>query len=135
VAGVGPPDAARVIGFTQDPADKSRSILYGVDVESGEVGFRKTIPFPLAVRIGSNQKERFDYRLGPDGCVWTFIDEVLVRIRPENARVEILGAVRFKGWNRSGGGGRIAFSGRDIYLSNHRPLRRIRNILSARSNR
>jgi len=139
VVGVG---GARVIGWTVNPEDAkiveargrkrtiyASSILYGVEVETGEVAFRKIIPFPLPVKIGSNQKERFDFRLGPDGNVWTFIDDVLVRIHPEDARVEVLGATRFSNWNKPDGGGRMAFSGRDIYLAGHRPLRRIRSIV------
>ena len=142
VVGVGP---ERVIGWTVNPDDAKEveqggrkrtvygsSILYGADVATGEVAWRKILPYPLPVGIGSNQKERFDFRLGPDSAVWTFIDDVLVRIEPANARIDVLGATRFTNWNKPHGGGRIAFSGRDIYLSNHRPLRRIPNIVPER---
>ena len=121
----------RVIGLTQDGANDDQSILYGVDVEKGEVAFRRTLSFKLDVRIGSNQKERWDYRLGPDGCIWTFINQVLVRIHPEDARVEVLGEMRFTNWHNAKGPGRIAFSGRDIYLAGYQQLRRVKGIVPA----
>jgi len=49
-----------------------------------------------------------------------------IRVGREPA-VATLGATRFANWSKPHGGGRIAFSGRDIYLPNHRPLRRARN--------
>jgi len=126
VAGVG---GARVLGLTQSGEKEDESILYGVDVETGQVAFRKAIPFALDVKIGSNQQEGFDYRLGPDGCVWTFIHERLVRIHPADARIEVLGNAEFRNWDSGMGGGRIAFVGRDIYLSRYFCPRRIRNIV------
>ena len=115
IVGVGGP---RVLAMTVDPEDAKGSLLYGVDVKSGEVAFRKKIPYPLGVRIGSNQKERFDYRLGPEGKVWTFIGGALVRIDPKDASIDVVGKVK--------GGGRIAFSGPCIYLSGSTELRRVR---------
>lgn len=109
---------ARALGWTEDPTDENASILYGVDVAAGEVAFRRTIPFRLPVRIGSNQREAFDYRFGPDRKVWTFIGGALVRIEPSDASIEVVGKV-----TRAG---RIAFSGGDIYLSGSDHLRRIR---------
>jgi len=117
VVGVG----SRVIGWTENPADKKSSILYAVDVGENDRVTRKVLPLPLPVRIGSNQKEPFDFRLGPDGKVWTFMRNVVVRIAPQDLTIEPVGRV-----NR---GGRIAFSGGDVYLSGSPVLRRIRNIV------
>jgi len=116
VVGVG----SRVIGWTENPADKNSSVLYAVDIDRNDRVTRKVLPVPLPVRIGSNQKEPFDFRLGPDGKVWTFMQNVLVRIAPEDLSVEPVGRV-----DR---GGRIAFSGKDIYLSGSTALRRIRGV-------
>ncbi len=118
VVGVG---GSRVLGWTEDPADATSSILYGLDAASGEVAFRKTLPVPLPVRIGSNQKERFDFRLGPDGKVWTFLGDTLVRIEPKDASIEAIGKLR--------PGGRLAFAGRDLYLAGTEHLRRVRGIV------
>ena len=117
VVGVG---GGRVIGWTNDPEDAKRSVLYGVDVAERKVFWRKTLPHALPVQIGSNQKEPFDFRLGPDGRVWTFIAGRLVRIDPADASIAVLGRV-----DR---GGRLAFAGGDVYLAGTTALRRIREI-------
>lgn len=113
----------RIIGWTNDPANGRKSILYGVDLERGEVVWKKSLPFKLPVQIGSNQKVPWDFRRGPDGHIWTFMGreaKALVRINPEMATVEGVAHV-----NR---GGRLAFSSSDIYLSGTTYLRRIRNV-------
>jgi len=121
IAAVG---AGRILGWTEDPADAKRSILYGADVRTRRVAFRKTIPFALPIGIGSNQREAWDYRLGPDGCVWTFLPgRVLVRIDPADATVRVVGKVSPPG--------RIAFAGEYIYLSGTTALRRVRIGLGA----
>ena len=114
IVGVG---GSRVLGWTENPTDPKTSILYGVDASAGAVAFRKVLLFPLPVGIGSNQREAFDFRLGPDGHVWTFMGGALVRIRPADATVHIVG--------RPKRAGRLAFSGRDIYLSGTDHLRRL----------
>jgi len=117
IVGVG---GGRVLGWTEDPADPKSSILYGVDAASGEVPLRRKLPFPLPVEIGSNQREAFDYRLGPDGKVWTFLAGALIRIEPKDASIEVVGRVKL--------GGRIAFAAGHIYLSGTEHLRRIRGL-------
>ena len=111
-----------LLGMTADPADAKASILYGVNVATGQVTFRKTIPYPLGVRIGSNQKEPFDFRLGPDGKLWTFLGGALVRINPADARIEVVGKLAR--------GGRMALAGGDLYLAGGDSLRRVRGVLS-----
>jgi len=113
---------SRVLGWTENPAEAGgkSSILYGFDAATGSVEFARTLPWPLPAAIGSNQQEAWDFRLGPDGRVWTFIENRLVRIDPKDAAVEVLGKVPR--------GGRIAFAGNDVYLSGEPALRRIRGI-------
>jgi hypothetical protein len=122
VAGVG---GSRVLGWTVDPAGDAEkpttSILYGVDAATGELAFARTLPVPLPVAIGSNQQEAFDFRPGPDGKVWTFMNNALVRIDPKDASVEVLGKVAR--------GGRLAFAGKDVYLAGSPTLRRIPGLL------
>ncbi len=113
----------RVLGWTVNGEDTQTSVLYGVDAEAGTVGFRTVLPYPLPVGIGSNQQEAFDFRLGPDGKVWTFIDNRLVRIDPKDAGIQVVGRVAK--------GGRLAFSGKDVYLGAGPTLRRITGLLSS----
>ena len=113
----------RVIGWTNDPADGNKSILYGVDVEKGLVAWKTPLPFKLPLKIGSNQKEHWDFRLGPDGRIWTFMGKdakTLVRIDPRTAVVEGVAKVSIAG--------RLAFSLPDVYLSGTTFLRRIRGV-------
>jgi len=119
---------ACVLGWTENPADaKASSILYGVQVESGEVLFRQTIPFALPVSLGGNQGEPFDFRLGPDGRLWTLVNRVLVSIDPQTLKVEVAG--------RLDPPGRFAFAGRDLYLTGDAALRCVRGVLPGRFGR
>jgi hypothetical protein len=76
------------------------------------------LPFPLPVAIGSNQQESWDFRLGPDGHIWTFVDGVLVRIEPRDGTIQVVG--------RPGGPGRLAFAGDRVYLGGTTAVRRIK---------
>ena len=114
----------RVIGWTNDPANPRQSILYGADVEKGEIAWRESVPYKLPVAVGSNQEEPWDFRLGPDGRIWTFMGQagnVLVRIDPQTVKVEGIAKMRR--------GGRLAFSGPDLYFSGTTSLRRIQGIV------
>ena len=118
IAGVGD---GHVIGWTENPEDEKSSILYGYDADAGEVAWRKVIPFPLPIRIGGNQKECFDFRLGPDGKVWTYMGKsVLVTIDPADGRVAPVGQVKR--------GSQIAFSGGNVYVAGTPALRRLRGV-------
>jgi hypothetical protein len=61
---------------------------------------------------------------GPDGFVWTYLKDVLVRIDPKDASVHVVGKIAPVGYP--------TFVGKDLYLSGPEPLRRIRNIVPAR---
>jgi hypothetical protein len=127
IAGPGPivwAGGNRVIGWTQDSTDPQKSILYGVDAEKSEVVWKQPVPYGLPIEIGGNQTEEFDFRLGPDGQIWTFMGEkgsVLVRIDPQTVKIEPVAEV--------GKGGRLAFSGGDVYLSGTTFLRRIKDVV------
>jgi hypothetical protein len=115
IAGVG---GSRLMGMCNDPDDAFGSLLYGVDAASGDVAFRMKLPFPLEWRVRHNDHGggMFDFRLGPDGCVWTFIGGALVRIHPEDARIDVVGNSRV--------GGVLAFSGQDVYMTGDEALRK-----------
>jgi len=109
----------RLIGIADDPETKGAGIIYGVDIRSGEVLFRKTVPYALTFPVGHQSSPISDYRLGPDGWIWTFLGKTLVRIRPADAWVVPVGRVEVTG--------SFAFVGPDLYLSGTEQLRRIRN--------
>ena len=121
--GTGPIVAAggsRVVGWTENPQDAKASILYAVDVRGPKLVYRRDLPFALPVAIGSNQQEAWDFRLGPDGQIWTFVDNVLVRIAPEDGAVTVVG--------RPDRPGPLAFAEGRVYLGGTTAVRRIKEV-------
>jgi len=103
-------------------------MLYGVDILTGEVAFRKPAfsPKPGSWRPRTFQSQHvYSLVRGPDGMVYTFMLRKLVRINPDDVRIEVVGDIG------GGGEGDLAFVGRDLYLSGSQPIRRIRNIVRA----
>lgn len=117
VVGVG---GSLVLGWTENPENPQSSILYLVDVNALRLVYSHILPFPLPVAIGSNQQEPWDFRLGPDGKVWTFIGNVLVNIEPKSGNIKPIGRLSV--------GGPLAFSNGEIYLGGTPSLRRIKRI-------
>lgn len=116
----------RVLGLTSDPAHQDGSILYGVDVTTGEVLFTKRLPSPVSTDAYwphwvDPSYEYHAFAHGPDGSVWTYLKNVLVRIDPKDASVRVVGKVDPVGWP--------TFVGRDVYFSGSEQLRRIRRIV------
>lgn len=123
VKGTGPivsVGGSRIIGWTEDPKNEKASILYEVDVRQRKLLFAEPIPFPLPVVVGSNQQEAWDFRIGPDGWVWTFVGGVMVRVNPDNGEISTIG--------RIAPAGRIAFAEGQVYLGGTTAVRRIRDV-------
>jgi hypothetical protein len=113
----------RLLGETHDPATGDKTgILFGVEVPSGKVLFTKPVPATVPFNWAQGT-DKWDFRLGPDGFVWTFLGNVLVRIDPRDARVYVLGKVD--------PAGEIVFLGRDLYLTGSTQLRRLKGIVPA----
>jgi hypothetical protein len=115
----------RLLGLTSNMQHSDRSILYGVDVTTGEVCFTKDLPSPVSTdahwpRWVDPSYEYNAFVLGPDGFVWTYLKDVLVRIDPKDASVHFVGKIDPVGWP--------TFVGRDLYLSGSEQLRRISKI-------
>ena len=116
----------RLLGLTSDRQDKNRSILYGVDVATGQTLFTKGLPsrsrWTITGRTGwILRTSTTAFERGPDGWVWTWLKDVLVRIDSKDARVQVVGKVDPVGWP--------TFVGKDVYLSGSETLRRIRKIV------
>ena len=110
-----------MLGATADPDVEGGGLLYGVALGTGEVLFRKQVPYDFRFDSGRNRHGTNDYRLGPDGMVWTYVGDVLVRIDPADVRVEVVGKLKPPG--------RIAFAGADIYLAGTTDLRRMKGVV------
>jgi hypothetical protein len=92
----------------------SNTTLYAIDVASGRIVYQWEVPGSVG---GS-------FRTGPDGLIWTFVGDSLVRIRPETGQVLPVAKV-------TSGPGDIGFVGRDVYLAGTESLRRIRGAVPA----
>ncbi len=115
----------RLFALTADREHIDRSILYGVDVPSGQVLFRKMLPSRVSTDVNWPHWVDPSYvyehlPLGPDGFLWTYLQDVLVRIDPTDARVHVVGKIDPVGYP--------TFVGKDVYFSGSEQLRRIRNI-------
>ena len=116
----------RLLGLTSDPEHRDRSILYGVDVDTGQTLFTKALPSPVSIddhwpHWVDPSYEYHAFVRAADGLAWTYLKNVLVRIDPKDARVAVVGRIEPVG--------HPTFVGRDVYLSGPEQLRRIRNIL------
>lgn len=118
----------RLLGLTVDPEHPDGSLLYGVDVATGEMLLRKALPWPVSADAYWPHwvDPSYEYEAlvrGPDGFVWTCLKNVLVRIDPKDASVHVVG--------RMDPPGRPTFVGRDMYFAGPEQLRRIRNVVPA----
>ena len=117
--------SGRLLGLTSDPQHPDRSVLYGVDVAAGEMLFTKDLPSSVSVDNswphGLDPSYEYNAFLhGPDGFVWTYLKDVLVRIDPKEASLHVMGKIDPVGWP--------TFVGNDVYFSGPEQLRRIRSI-------
>jgi hypothetical protein len=120
--------SGRLLGLTVDTVTSGRpgtGLLYGVDAASGEVFFRKALPWRVSVddywpHWVDPSYEYLSLTRGPDGFFWTYLRDVLVRIDPRDASVHVVGKVDPVG--------HPTFVGNDLYLSGSTQLRRIRNV-------
>jgi hypothetical protein len=110
----------RVLGLTADRSTERACVLYGVHLLTGETAFVKRIPASMGLTIGGNQRDAWDFRLGPDGRVWTYLDGVMVRIDPGDATIAVVG--------KPPKAGRLAFSGGDAHLASDEHLCRIKGL-------
>jgi hypothetical protein len=121
----------RLLGLTVEGSDYGQpgaGILYGVEVNTGEVLFSKRLPWTVSIddywpHWVDPGDEYLDLVHGPDGFIWTYLKDVLVRIDPKDATVYIVGRIEPPG--------RPTFVGNDLYFSGSKQLRRIRNIVPA----
>ena len=74
----------RLLGTTEDPEVPGGGVLYGADVNTGEILFAKKLPQPLRFAWAEGTTQ-WDYQKGPDGFIWTTLGGTLVRIAPADA--------------------------------------------------
>lgn len=110
----------RILCASADPQAQGAGLLYGVDITTGELLFTKKVPQDFQFNEGTITNGTTDFRLGPDGRVWTWLGNRLIRINPADVSIEVLGTVSPPG--------RLAFAGADVYLAGTEELRVIRGL-------
>ncbi|MFO7907435.1 MAG: hypothetical protein ACQESR_07780 [Planctomycetota bacterium] len=78
-----------VLGHTVNAEDKP--LLYGFDPVSGVILWTKAVPSPPVTAFALVRRQAYAFRRGPNGFIWSFFDNTLVRIDPRDARVEAIG--------------------------------------------
>ena len=108
-------------GFAEEAATRFR-IVDTEDAFSAELGSCQVLLEVIFedLDLKCDVLARLAPQLPPDGMVWTYMNNALVRIDPADATVSPVGKLA---------PGRIAFSGRDIYLSGTGSLRRVREVV------
>jgi hypothetical protein len=96
-------------------------LLYGFDPASGKILWTQSVPSPPVTAFSLVRRGAYSFRRGPEGFVWSFFDNTLVRIDPRNARVEAVG--RLPGGSR---GAQLAFAQGKVFLAGGTHLRRIK---------
>ena len=137
-------DSATGISLTNAPENKSQSLLRSAATDPQREAWKSirlegvnTYPHrinPLSVLpdgrlYGTGEDyvgtflfdpEYLDFVRGPDGFIWTYLKNILVRIDPRDAEVHVVGRIDPVG--------HLTFVGNDLYLAGPEQLRRIRKI-------
>ena len=108
-----------VMGHTVDGQDAP--FLYGFDPASGEVLWTKPVPSPPVTAFSLVRRQAYSFRRGPDGFIWSFFDNTLVRIDPRDARVEAVG--RLPDGSRPA---QLAFAQGKLFLAGGSHVRRVK---------
>jgi hypothetical protein len=108
-----------VMGHTVGAADAP--LLYGFDPASGEILWTKSVPSPPVTAFSLVRRRAYSFRRGPEGFIWSFFDNTLVRIDPRNALVEAVG--RLPAGARPA---QLAFAQGKVYLAGGTHVRRIK---------
>ncbi|NQT54069.1 PQQ-like beta-propeller repeat protein [bacterium] len=93
-----------------------RGVLYGFRADTGEVLWEKKVPAPPVTAFSRVRRHAYCFRRGPEGSIWSFFGDTLVRINPTDARIEAVGRTS---------PAQIAFAVGEVYIAGGDHLRRI----------
>ena len=101
-------------------ADGDGGILYGLKASTGELLWVKEVPEPVVTSFASVRRHRYSFRPGPNGGIWAFQGDVLVRVDPDDAEVHVVGRLP-DGY----GAADLAFANNSVYIAGGGALLRI----------
>ncbi len=107
-----------VMGHTVGTGDVP--FLYGFDPASGQTLWTKRVPSPPVTSFSQVRRQAYTFRRGPNGLIWSFFGNTLVRIDPCNAHVEPVGRLP-DGTHPA----QLAFTGGKVFLAGGKRVRRI----------
>jgi hypothetical protein len=119
-----------VVGWCAEPVplnggwadSKRKSRMYRANIGTGAIEQSVVLDFPVPWDLRA-QRYRNDWSLGPDGNIYTFDDQKLLRVNPlDLTRREVVGTVTR--------GGRIAWCGERMFLAGDLDLREISGVLA-----
>jgi len=84
------------------------TLVYGVDLESGELFFEKK--YPGRAFTGICRYDKTPVVRGPDGCGWLFVDEALCRIHPDGTLEKVRDRMEYRG--------KMIWQGKTLYIYN-----------------
>jgi outer membrane protein assembly factor BamB len=93
-----------------------QGVLYGLRADTGAVLWQKRVPEKPITAFSRVRRHAYCFRRGPQGKIWAFLGDTLVRIDPTDARIEAVGRAS---------PAQIAFAAGEIYLAGGDHLRRI----------
>lgn len=97
--------------------------LYGLDAATGKILWRKRVPDNPTTSFAMIRRHRYTFRRGPEGDIWTFLGDTLVRIDPRTAHITPLGRLP-KGTSPA----QIAFAQGNVYIAWGGMLRQIKGL-------
>ena len=86
-------------------------VLYGLDAAAGKILWTKPMPAAPPLSFAEVRRARSVLLRGPDDHLWCFADKVLLRIRPSDASVQVVGKLT------QGDEGQLAFSRGQLYVA------------------
>jgi outer membrane protein assembly factor BamB len=96
-------------------------LLYGLRADTGEILWHKEVPAGPITAQSRVRRHAYSFRRGPDGHIWAYFGNTLVRINPRNVKVEAVGKI-------PGQPVQIAFAGGRVYVASGAKLRRIKDL-------
>jgi len=106
-----------VIGHTVDAGEQP--ILYGFHPAAGKILWTRPVPSPPITAFSQVRRQAYSFRRGPNGYVWAFFGDTLVRIDPRNTTVKPVGKTK---------PAQLAFAAGKIYIAGGPALRRVEGV-------
>lgn len=111
-----------LIGFTSRTLGEAKeNVLYGLDPATPKVLWVQTVPVEWKSPQVPLYGNPYFFRRGPDGFLWTYFDNTLVRIDPRTAEVVPVGTLPKKAF--------LGFAGGEVYAAGEVGLQKVKGLV------